>query len=29
MVSGALILAIAALLTRTRDRFPRLGGGHV
>jgi hypothetical protein len=28
MVSGALILAIAALLTRTRDRFPRLGGGH-
>ena len=29
MVSGALILAIAALLTRTRHRFPRLGGGHV
>lgn len=28
MVSGALILAIAALLTRTRDHFPRLGGGH-
>jgi hypothetical protein len=26
MVSGALILAIAALLTRTRDHFPHLGG---
>lgn len=28
MVSGALILAIAALLTRTSGHFPHLGGGH-
>ena len=28
MVSGALILALAALLTRTRGHFPHLGGGH-
>ena len=26
MVSGALIIALAALLTRTRSRFPRVGG---